>query len=136
MFIGALPGVNLSRIEYDHVSTRGHVICRVIPKTLGSLFNDTYRHAFMSMTRTAVPHVLGMKQFDVTDIRGAPNLCFLLSVNDHQSCAPYSWPSFLKLGSVPCSPHFLAPAFDGIPSTTPTFPIRNRWVRIATDCLL
>src|SRR5260370_7130216 len=120
MFIGALPGVNLSRIEYDNVPTRGHVICTVIPKTLGSIFNDTYRHAFMSMTRKAVPHVLVMKQFYVPDIRGAPKLCFLLSVNDHQSCAPYSWPSFLILAWVPFSRPFLPTPFCRIPSTTPT----------------
>src|SRR5258708_10516781 len=110
-FIGALRGVNLSRIEYDNVSTRGHVICTVIPKTLRPIFNDTYRHAFMSMTRKGVPHVLGMKHFDVTDVPGAPKLCFLLSVNDHQSCAPRSWPSFLKPGSVPSWRHLLDTAF-------------------------
>src|SRR5258708_2361944 len=106
-FISTLPGVNLSRIEYDNVSARGYVICTVIPKTLRSIFNDTYRHAFMSMTCKGVPHVLGMKQFDVTDVPGAPKLCFLLSVNDHRSSAPYSWPSFLKPGSVPSSLHLL-----------------------------
>src|SRR5260370_32731400 len=80
-FIGALPGVNLSGIEYANVSTRGYVICTVVSKTLRSIFNDTYRPAFMSMARKGVPHVLAMMQFDATDVAGAPKLCFLLSVS-------------------------------------------------------
>src|SRR5260370_21828233 len=135
-FIGALPGVNLSQIEYDNVSTRCHVICTAIPKTLRSIFNDTYRHAFMSMTRKGVPHVLGMKQFDVIDVPGAPKLCFLLSVNDHRSCAPYSLPWFLKPGSVSSWRHLLDTAFGVIPPSTSTFPMRNRRVRIEESWLL
>ncbi len=67
----------------------------------------------MSMARKGVPHVLGMKQFDATDVPGAPKLCFLLSVNDHQSCAPYSWPRFLTWFS--SSRHLVDTTFRGFP---------------------
>src|SRR5258708_6541647 len=87
-FIGALASVNLSRIEYDNVSARGHVICAVVPETLRSIFNHTDCHAFMGMTCKGVRHVFGVQQLDVTDVAGPPKLCFFLTIHKLQWCAP------------------------------------------------
>src|SRR5271170_8416754 len=99
--IRGFAGVNLSRVEYQDVSLGSHVVCAVVPKPLGTIFNYPDGRAFMGVAGKRVAHILGVEQLDLSDVGSTPQLRSFLNVFGHKCYlteqVPYiaSQPAFL-----------------------------------------